>query len=343
MIIIQASNIHNGGGAVLLRELISSIIQQGMQSRIYVDSRFKFSSEIKSHVKIICVAPSILSRLKAEWLIKKDTLQFKNANVLFFGNLPPLFKLKCQTFLFFQNVLMLSDGKKINSKFNFKTQLKQKIEQFWLRNKISNIDTVLVQSESVKKMFLNDFSDSLILVKPFAEIVQSKSKSKASTKYDFIYVASGDPHKNHIHLLKAFLILSNSSICPKLLLVVQQLNEDCVKLIEKINVNGGQVILNQSVQNHDQVLQFYAESTALIYPSLAESFGLPLLEAKAFGLPIIASELDYVRDIVEPIETFDPNSELSIARAVQRFLKSPQSLKTEISTPTEFLQTLLKS
>jgi hypothetical protein len=44
------------------------------------------------------------------------------------------------------------------------------------------------------------------------------------------------------------------------------------------------------------------------------------LEAKQIQLPIIASELDYVRDFVIPMETFDPNSSLSIARAIKRTL-----------------------
>jgi glycosyltransferase involved in cell wall biosynthesis len=51
-----------------------------------------------------------------------------------------------------------------------------------------------------------------------------------------------------------------------------------------------------------------------------ESFGLPLIEARQAGLPILASELDYVRDVVDPEQTFDPDSPMSIARAVKRFL-----------------------
>jgi len=51
-----------------------------------------------------------------------------------------------------------------------------------------------------------------------------------------------------------------------------------------------------------------------------DRLGIPLIEARDAGLAIIASELDYVRDIVDPEVTFDPASPLSIARAVKRFL-----------------------
>ncbi len=60
--------------------------------------------------------------------------------------------------------------------------------------------------------------------------------------------------------------------------------------------------------------------TALIFPSKTESLGLPLIEAASAGLPIIASELDFVRDVCVPNETFDPYSSTSISRAVKRLL-----------------------
>jgi glycosyltransferase involved in cell wall biosynthesis len=73
----------------------------------------------------------------------------------------------------------------------------------------------------------------------------------------------------------------------------------------------------------DEVHRLYRCAGALIFPSTAESFGLPLLEAVAAGLPILASESDYVRDIVEPVQTFDPRSAVSIMRAVSRHLGVP--------------------
>ena len=38
------------------------------------------------------------------------------------------------------------------------------------------------------------------------------------------------------------------------------------------------------------------------------------------GLPVLASELDYYRDVLDPDQSFDPNSNISVARAVKRFL-----------------------
>ena len=84
----------------------------------------------------------------------------------------------------------------------------------------------------------------------------------------------------------------------------------------------------------------YREADALIYPSTLETFGMPLAEAHAAGLPILAAERDFVRDVVDPEQTFDPESPLSIARAVRRFLGSPEAPQP-VCGPDEFVRRLL--
>ena len=71
----------------------------------------------------------------------------------------------------------------------------------------------------------------------------------------------------------------------------------------------------------NEISLIYSKCKALVFPSFVETLGLPLIEAKRYELDVLASELDYVRDIVEPNETFDPQSSLSIYRAIKRYLK----------------------
>ena len=90
-----------------------------------------------------------------------------------------------------------------------------------------------------------------------------------------------------------------------------------------------------------QLEKTYQGSKALIFPSVFESFGLPLVEAQAFGLPILAAERDYVRDVITPVESFDPESAVSIARAVMRHLSLPQK-PTILMSASEFLKEVLE-
>ncbi len=149
-----------------------------------------------------------------------------------------------------------------------------------------------------------------------------------SHEFDFLYVASGEPHKNHRKLILAWRHLAEEQIFPTLLLTLDQ--ADWGSLIDWVNQESEQhqlKITNMGSFKHEQMESIYDRARALIYPSTLESFGIPLVEARQTGLQVVASELDFVRDVLDPDETFDPDSSISIARAVKRFMDiSEQSL-----------------
>jgi len=71
---------------------------------------------------------------------------------------------------------------------------------------------------------------------------------------------------------------------------------------------------------NDEALSLLSQSGCLIFPSTVESFGIPLIEADHLGVSVIASEMDFVRDVCEPVETFNPQSAVSVCRSVLRFM-----------------------
>ena len=67
--------------------------------------------------------------------------------------------------------------------------------------------------------------------------------------------------------------------------------------------------------------KIYEITDFLIFPSLNESLGLPLIESSIYGIPIIASDLDYVYDVCKPLMTFNPFSETDIYCKVLESIK----------------------
>lgn len=66
-----------------------------------------------------------------------------------------------------------------------------------------------------------------------------------------------------------------------------------------------------------EVVRQYAECDALLFPSLAESYGLPLVEAMYLGLPILVADLPYARILCgDGAIYFDPASVESLDGAV---------------------------
>ena len=71
----------------------------------------------------------------------------------------------------------------------------------------------------------------------------------------------------------------------------------------------------------DELEILYAIATCLAFPSLAEGFGLPVLEAMARGLPVATSNLSAMPEVAgDAALFFDPMSEESIASSLQSLL-----------------------
>jgi glycosyltransferase involved in cell wall biosynthesis len=150
-------------------------------------------------------------------------------------------------------------------------------------------------------------------------------RDRTEARQGFLYVASGEPHKNHRNLVEAWILLAEEGISPSLRLTLDKNRfSDLCGWIEDRIKNFGLNVTNVGSISAQDLDRVYKESLALIYPSDFESLGLPLIEARCAGLPILAAERDYVRDAVDPEETFDPGSPVSIARAVKRFLEIPE-------------------
>jgi glycosyltransferase involved in cell wall biosynthesis len=320
-LIIHAVNVHRGGGAVLLLELLRSI-PADVQVFVNADDRMKFPEGLLRRVDVWRCEPTIWSRFAAELRLARMT--GSNDKVLCFGNLPPLFKLRGAASVFLQNRYLV-DSFRHTEYLPLKMRFRIMGERLWLRWFRHRAANYFVQTQSMRRMTEASLRVRTELA-PFAMPVsgpmdESKGRGAAITA-DYLYVASGEEHKNHKALLDAWRLLAEEGLYPTLALTLEE--TVWIELIQRIESEchrTGMRIINIGLVPHDQLREIYRQSGALIYPSLFESFGLPLIEAAALGLPLLAGELDYVRDVVEPEETFDPHSSISIARAVKRHMK----------------------
>ncbi len=69
----------------------------------------------------------------------------------------------------------------------------------------------------------------------------------------------------------------------------------------------------------------YRRATALVYPSVCEGFGLPLIEARHYGAPVIASDIPIFREIAgEAVSYFPPLDDGALAALMRKALSSRQ-------------------
>lgn len=142
-----------------------------------------------------------------------------------------------------------------------------------------------------------------------------------STRPYFFYVGRHDPYKNLQRMIAAFAALPKWLDCefriagaadPRYTPTLQaQANElgvaDRIQFLDYVSYRELPVLLNQAI--------------ALIYPSLWEGFGFPVLEAMACGTPVITSNLSSLPEVAgDAALLVNPYSEAEISQAMQQIL-----------------------
>lgn len=321
-LVLHAPNVHRGGGRTLLHALLGAL-PDGLDAILVADRRLDLPAAIPRPLGVVAVPPTVVSRLAAEWRLR--AIAAPDDVVLCLGNLPPLLRLRARVRLFLQNRL-LCEPLPLRD-FPVRARARIAIERYWLRACRGNVDDVIVQSPSMQASVERLLGVSASVL-PFAEAVHGfvrnggqgdrRVREPAGTR--FLYVASGEPHKNHERLIEAWELLAASGVHPALHLTLPAAESRSLHARIAAAQARGAAIVNHGNLDRAGVDALYRDADALIHPSTVESLGLPLIEARQASLPVVAAELDYVRDVVDPEETFDPHSATSIARAVRRFL-----------------------
>lgn len=325
--ILHAPNVHTGGGLVLLRALLLNW-PEAMPLTAFLDERARSQLVFPPRAHVTWVAPRLGSRLAAEWGLHRAA--GAGGRVLCFHGLPPLLPCAATVTVFLQNRLYVQPG--LSSAYKWKTRIRLTAERLLGRAFRHRVARYVVQTPSMRRAVLAWLGEALaergqqVQVLPFvAALPDRAANAGTSPVWDFVYVADGEAHKNHAALLAAWELLAHEGIRPRLALTLGERDTALAQRMASTSERLGLQIFNLGHLPHEEVVALYASARALVFPSDTESFGLPLIEAAHMGLPILAAELDYVRDVCTPVQTFDPRSPVSIARAVKRFLALPES------------------
>lgn len=330
--VIYAHGVHTGGGLTLLRSVLEKM-ENRPGFKIILDTRVRCEISQYDLVDVEYFNPGILGRIFSEFKI--HFLGSKVSKILTFNSIPFLLPINKNATLFFQNVNLIDPG----DKPTFLSLLKSKMFKF----SASRVDEYIAQSASVQKLLKSVTDRPCTIMTLLDESVSPRftpariDSSAINTSTNFIYVADDSYHKNHKILFEAWSLLKEALPEENLNLYITIPKRDGSPFgrfsgqydFERLS------IYNLGHLERTAVFEWYKSCDALVFPSLKESLGLPLLEAQSTGLDIIASELDYVRDVCCPIESFNPTSSLSLARALARYcqLELPHSIvPTDVSS-----------
>jgi glycosyltransferase involved in cell wall biosynthesis len=148
----------------------------------------------------------------------------------------------------------------------------------------------------------------------------------------FVYISRlENPAKNHVRLIEAFAEFKKQTGANHQLVFVggDWQGSEIIREAGKKFIEAGELIITGFVPK-DDMPHFLAAAEAMVYPSLFEGFGLPVIEAMASGVPVACSRGSSLSEIAEGHAIlFDPHSPEEMAAALVRLAES-EELRNEL-------------
>jgi glycosyltransferase involved in cell wall biosynthesis len=137
-----------------------------------------------------------------------------------------------------------------------------------------------------------------------------------------MFLGNTAPKKNTLNVIKAYVDFCDQTQSSISLVLLDFKKESVKKLLEE---RGQSRFLSQFVfpgyVPYSQIPLMYNAATLFLYPSLRESFGLPILEAMACGVPVITSNTSSMPEVAgDAAEIIDPFNYKNLSIAMHRML-----------------------
>lgn len=195
---------------------------------------------------------------------------------------------------------------------------------------------ILIAYPGIDKNFTPEFQSKNGISLKDLNLVLKEYKNSIKKKRYIFYYGTLEPRKNIAYLVRIFDDLQKNKEIPgdfKLVLSggegwgkVKKVIENYIA--ENYPISGKTNIILMNFLNDEYVIEFIKNAYAVVYPSLYEGFGLPVLESMAIGTPVITSNSSSLPEVggdavlyINPLNYFD------IYHKIQYLINNPKILK----------------
>lgn len=167
---------------------------------------------------------------------------------------------------------------------------------------------VAVQTEDIKQRFFKRYhfpAERIGVYFPEVEkidVASVEAYEYANDTFNFFYPSMGATYKEHLTLVYALeRVYANKNDLARRMRIHFTLKKDdnpalsmyiCDHQLDENFVFHGNM-------PHEQVLSMMKASHGLLFPSVIETLGLPLLEAASLGTPVVANDMGYAREVLQ--------------------------------------------
>lgn len=320
IVFVNATAATEGGALTILKQFLERISEYSNKNMYY----YVFCSleELKTYerenVKIVnsIKGKKWLDRIKWElcglkkWSkkrgIKTDLIiSFQNTGVKYYNDVKQLIYLHQP--IPFSEVVNWNFFNKNERILWFYKNVYKKIIKYSLKNN----SYIVVQTEWMKNAVVEQFNWDPIkisIIKPNLENIPLEKIPEIDfndNKFHIFYPVNTAKYKNHELIINALKYIKDSKpeIFKNLIVhftfdknLSNNRNAELINLVKKLQVIDH--IRFEGKISYERVLSFYKSCDLMLFPSYIETFGLPLIEAGNFGMPILAADMNYAREVM---------------------------------------------
>lgn len=310
-IIVNATAARKGGAVSILNQFIENTTDSDIYY-IFINKNFKPLKKNFNLKYIVIDTERWYKRLfwdlygLKNWIYKnklnkriKLLISLQNTGIYYKG---------VNQIVYFHQLLSISKHKWRFYKSNeFSCFIYSKIYPFFIKKSINKNTKIIVQAEFIKKEFARKFKhpiNNIYVCPPVLENdikINTQFTTPDPNCISLIYPSNKLIYKNHKILIDALYYIKqhNNPILSKIKIYFTIKPKDSIYIFNEIKKKG--LIENFCFIGtipHSELLIKLNEMDALLFPSYIETIGLPLLEAAAYGLNILVSDLPYSRNII---------------------------------------------
>lgn len=295
----------DGGGLFVLKNFYNDILNKSPINIEWIIMTSIDMFEDTEHIKIVCykkVKKSWFHRLWFENMELPGIIEKINPDLLISLQNMPVKKCNRQQFVYLHQSLQYCPKKfSFFKKTECMTAIRQHIICGMIKNILPKADHIFVQTEWIKEATKDwlRVRDDKITVVPVAfdrHSVPMRTYMGQNSNV-FFYPARAEVYKNHDIIIEACKLLVEKGIDDfKVLFTINHGDGAYAEQIYR-NIKGLPIEFIGSI-SYDEIWEYYSK-TILVFPSYLETCGLPMVEAKAAGAKILASDMPFSHEVLD--------------------------------------------
>lgn len=140
------------------------------------------------------------------------------------------------------------------------------------------------------------------------------------------------PHKGQMHFIQALASIRDTSVTAEI--VGEERDPEYARELKQLATRlglGGRISFTGRLEDPADLACFYQRADILVVPSLHEGYGMAVVEGMSFGLPVVASNVGGIPEIIEDSVNgllVPPGNPRALAAAITKLLECPEMAGT---------------